>query len=333
MSSGERPVGAAKCKQSDTEALCRPPPPPGPPILPPQVATSVSLWRPRNCSCHKATPNRSFDKSTAAPQYVPQNDRRAAVIILRYRVPLPPPPPPPAPWSPGLLWLLQSSWRRVFDQDGPHAPPGPTEISSGAHQILCPTISGPFSLRPPPSPSPHQTKACHPRLGRNGLPPPPPEASSTCLPAVCGGLWAASPSTSNPPSRPEDPPPPSAGVRAEADQQLISAQGQKGGKNAPVCPHHRVGPSPRDRPRAPRPSCAREAPLQRPAQPPAPAAEPRGPGAPRPQRGQPGHPRGPDARAPAAAVAGLRHQHSHGGRGTAVDDGLRGAGGPGAALP
>ena len=28
MSSGERPIGAAKDKQSDTEALCPPPPPP-----------------------------------------------------------------------------------------------------------------------------------------------------------------------------------------------------------------------------------------------------------------------------------------------------------------
>ena len=29
MSSGERPIGTAKGKQSDTEALCQPPPPPG----------------------------------------------------------------------------------------------------------------------------------------------------------------------------------------------------------------------------------------------------------------------------------------------------------------
>ena len=28
MSSGERPIGATKGKQSDTEALCQPPPPP-----------------------------------------------------------------------------------------------------------------------------------------------------------------------------------------------------------------------------------------------------------------------------------------------------------------
>ena len=30
MSSGERPIGAAKGKQSDAEALCQPPPPPLP---------------------------------------------------------------------------------------------------------------------------------------------------------------------------------------------------------------------------------------------------------------------------------------------------------------
>ena len=30
MSSGERPIGAAKGKQSNTEALCKPPPPPLP---------------------------------------------------------------------------------------------------------------------------------------------------------------------------------------------------------------------------------------------------------------------------------------------------------------
>ena len=34
MSGGERPIGAAKGKQSDTEALCQPPPPfcPPPPL-------------------------------------------------------------------------------------------------------------------------------------------------------------------------------------------------------------------------------------------------------------------------------------------------------------
>ena len=34
MSSGERPIGAAKGKQSDTEALCHPPPPPVPHLTP-----------------------------------------------------------------------------------------------------------------------------------------------------------------------------------------------------------------------------------------------------------------------------------------------------------
>ena len=34
MSGGERPIGAARGKQPDTEALCQPPPPP-PPLGPP----------------------------------------------------------------------------------------------------------------------------------------------------------------------------------------------------------------------------------------------------------------------------------------------------------
>ena len=46
MSSGERPMGAAKGKQSDTEALCQPPPPPV--SLPAALLTSrvcTTLWR------------------------------------------------------------------------------------------------------------------------------------------------------------------------------------------------------------------------------------------------------------------------------------------------
>ena len=35
MNSGERPIGAAKGKQSDTEALCQPPPP----------HTNTHLWK------------------------------------------------------------------------------------------------------------------------------------------------------------------------------------------------------------------------------------------------------------------------------------------------
>ena len=45
MSSGERPIGAAKGEQSDTEALCQPPPPPLAPPLPwtaPRKCNSVS---------------------------------------------------------------------------------------------------------------------------------------------------------------------------------------------------------------------------------------------------------------------------------------------------
>ena len=41
MSSGERPIGAAKGKQSDTEALCQPPPPPDPDFAPPLCPVSA----------------------------------------------------------------------------------------------------------------------------------------------------------------------------------------------------------------------------------------------------------------------------------------------------
>ena len=39
MSSGERPIGAAKGKQSDTEALCQTPP--GTPLPPPPSPSNV----------------------------------------------------------------------------------------------------------------------------------------------------------------------------------------------------------------------------------------------------------------------------------------------------
>ena len=48
MSSGERPIGAAKGKQSDTEALCQPPPPP-------PVCRQVIVQRPKQskpCALH-----------------------------------------------------------------------------------------------------------------------------------------------------------------------------------------------------------------------------------------------------------------------------------------
>ena len=41
MSSGERPVGAAKGKQPNTEALCPPPPPAGLPVVPHNSPLSV----------------------------------------------------------------------------------------------------------------------------------------------------------------------------------------------------------------------------------------------------------------------------------------------------
>ena len=53
MSGGERPIGTAKGKQSDTEALCQtPPPPPGPAWV---LSSAVALGSPPLC-CGGTTP-------------------------------------------------------------------------------------------------------------------------------------------------------------------------------------------------------------------------------------------------------------------------------------
>ena len=54
MSSGERPIGAAKGKQSDTEALCQPPPPP--PAVQPSWHTHSHPPAPKTRPCVSTTP-------------------------------------------------------------------------------------------------------------------------------------------------------------------------------------------------------------------------------------------------------------------------------------
>ena len=44
MSSGERPIGAAKGKQADTEALCQPPPPSGQSTRPNACCSGEQSW-------------------------------------------------------------------------------------------------------------------------------------------------------------------------------------------------------------------------------------------------------------------------------------------------
>ena len=60
MSSGERPIGAATGKQSDTEALCQPSPPP-----------SGSGQAPG--TCRPATPRSRQCPPTTAPRVLPHN--------------------------------------------------------------------------------------------------------------------------------------------------------------------------------------------------------------------------------------------------------------------
>ena len=61
MSSGERPIGAAKGKQSDTEALCQPPPPPRPLQL-------VAMEDPSRLNCSRLGESQQAENNTPPPE-------------------------------------------------------------------------------------------------------------------------------------------------------------------------------------------------------------------------------------------------------------------------
>ena len=69
MSSGERPIGVAKGKQPNTEALCQPPPTRPPPLLssnaspPPPPQTSLPLGNLDTINSPSATLHKSFHPS------------------------------------------------------------------------------------------------------------------------------------------------------------------------------------------------------------------------------------------------------------------------------
>ena len=67
MSSGERLIGAAKGKQSDTEALCQSPPPPksGLDQATPLLSLSLTVHRQRHLEPPAAAPNRLPTPPTA----------------------------------------------------------------------------------------------------------------------------------------------------------------------------------------------------------------------------------------------------------------------------
>ena len=85
MSSGERPIGAAKGKQPNTEALCHPPPPPesaqGPSLPPPEGAP-----RGRTVLC--------CEGQAPSPVVHPGHPASPALSLPRVRAPAAPPYPP-----------------------------------------------------------------------------------------------------------------------------------------------------------------------------------------------------------------------------------------------
>ena len=71
MSGGERPIGAAKGKRSDTEALCQSPPPPHTPPVPPVVSLGACPACQKYCWAHSLVPLRPMYK--LQPSAVPHH--------------------------------------------------------------------------------------------------------------------------------------------------------------------------------------------------------------------------------------------------------------------
>ena len=84
MSSGERPMGAAKGKPSDTEALCQPPPPP--PRPPPLSLRELPSGDQDSKSRTRKAPE--IPPPPAPCASASQNDRRDAAMVLRQDTPL-----------------------------------------------------------------------------------------------------------------------------------------------------------------------------------------------------------------------------------------------------
>ena len=100
MSSGERPIGAAKGKQSDTEALCQTPPP--------------GNWKPIT--------QRSASRTRVVPCFSGQNEPWFLCVC---NLVLPPPPPPRQIWhgTPGVTTQCLTSLSATLPPPFPHPPP------------------------------------------------------------------------------------------------------------------------------------------------------------------------------------------------------------------
>ena len=114
MSSGERPIGTAKGKQTDTEALCPTPPPPHLRTPPPPLPTPRGLG-PGAASTPRPRPEGTFFAKG-----------RASCLYL-LRAPPPPPPPPGMHWKRGRYPPCVTFRLVVVPLQGPGHPthPGP----------------------------------------------------------------------------------------------------------------------------------------------------------------------------------------------------------------
>ena len=154
MSSGERPIGAAKGKQSDTEALCQTPPSKAPRMCP----AGVFLMANASFDGNVTDSNLPQRLCRPPPTACPIASEAAAEVPSQKRHPCPPPLHSPClcstgPWPPPLT--LNSACQPAQPPDrgsGPHRIPSAYESEhtpAASHDTFRGSTAGPFpALRP-----------------------------------------------------------------------------------------------------------------------------------------------------------------------------------------
>ena len=95
-------MGAAKGKQSDTEALCQPPPPPPPQPPPPRAGLPPPL---RKWQVHSVNGNRSLLSLSPPLSKTLWASRYGAFELVVFMPAIPPPLPPRPQKNKDGLWL------------------------------------------------------------------------------------------------------------------------------------------------------------------------------------------------------------------------------------
>ena len=116
MSSGERPMGAAKGKQSDTEALCHPPPPPKRAPEGEQTLLGIKNGKNNNPLLPTNTPPSPAQYNGHPRQTLctgPSPPRRSAAELDAVVASIASPPPPPPAVADDVLQQLEAGFQGI----------------------------------------------------------------------------------------------------------------------------------------------------------------------------------------------------------------------------